>query len=134
MVASSRGVFSISARLEFDVGEAELVAVLVGEGDHVGGHVYSYDPTPGPDLLGGKEAVDAAAASEVDYGLALIEGGEGGRVSAPGRGLDGLGGEGVHFFPRYRGLFSQQAVAPQQASAWGSSVVALPGQAPVGAL
>ena len=83
-----------------------------------------------PDLLGGEEAVDAAAAAEVDYGLALIEGGEGGRVSAACGGLYGLGGEGVHFFRAVERRLTA-GVCPTTVGRLGQFAGRASGQAPV---
>jgi hypothetical protein len=72
---------------ELDVLGALLDAVLLGQCQHLVGHVQAVGEAGRADAPGGEQHVDAAAAAKVEHSLALGQGGEGGRVSAPERRL-----------------------------------------------
>ena len=68
------------------IGEAHAVAVGVGEGKHIGGHIQPENPARFSHLPGGDEAVNAAAGAQVEDGFAGSQIGEGEGVAAAGGG------------------------------------------------
>jgi len=70
------------AEAEFDVGESEVCGVRACLFDHRFGHVDADDGAGRSDFLGGEEAVEAGAGSEVEDGFSGFQGAERGGVAA----------------------------------------------------
>ena len=74
---------------ELDVGELERLGRAAGLGEHLRCHVDPDHLAFVADGLGGDEAVEPAAGSEVDQALAGLQRPHGERVADAGEGLDG---------------------------------------------
>jgi hypothetical protein len=72
--------------VELDVLDPGLLGVLACEGEHLVGHVEAVRPARRTDAPGGEQHVDAAARSEVEHRLALVQFGDGRRIAAAERG------------------------------------------------
>jgi hypothetical protein len=79
------------AEAKLDVRGAALGGIRPGLADHLGRHVHADDAAALPDLPCREEAVDAAAAAEVQHRLAGLQGGDRQRVAAAERHLRALG-------------------------------------------
>ena len=89
---SGSGMFSISPLRNSTFVGAGLALVLVGEREHLVGHVEAVGFAGRSDALRGEQHVDAAARSEVEHRLAFVELRERGRVAAAERREQRLGG------------------------------------------
>lgn len=74
-------VFNFS-ETELHVGGIAFGGVLTGAKDHVGGHVDSDDLSLGADEVGGEEAVDSGAGSEVEDCFSFLDVAEADGVTA----------------------------------------------------
>ena len=92
--ASGSGICSISPLQELDVRDAGLPLVLPRQRQHLVGHVEAVGLAGRPDAARREQDVDAAARSEVEHHLSLMQLGERGGIAAPERGEDRLGGKG----------------------------------------
>ena len=68
-VVGQRDVLDLALQ-EFDVVDAGLALVLVGEGQHFVGHVETVGLAGGPDAPRREQDVDAAAGAEIQHGFA----------------------------------------------------------------
>src|ERR1039457_458305 len=80
-------------RSELDVLHAGLLFVLVGEGQHLVGHVEAVGFAARRDAPRGEQDVDAAAAAEIEDRFAGFQLGQRGGVATAERGQDGGFGE-----------------------------------------
>ena len=78
------------AEAEAHVLGADAAGVATGKLDHVGAHVEADDAALRAHLLRREEAVEAAAAAQVEHRLALVQAGDGRRVAAAERREDVL--------------------------------------------
>ena len=73
--------------------DAALLAILLGQSQHLVGHVQAVGEAGRADAPGRQQHVDAAAGAQVEHRLAGLELGQRGRVAAAERGEHGRGGE-----------------------------------------
>ena len=78
---------------ELHIGKPHPVAVGVGQGQHLRRHIQPEHPAGRPHLLGCDKAVDAAAGTQVQDGLAGAQVGQRGRIAAAGRRGHSLNGQ-----------------------------------------
>ena len=80
-LGGQRHLLDLAAQ-EVRVRDAGLGLVVLGEREHLVGHVEAVDDSGRPDATGREQHVDAAAGAEVEHRLALAELCDGGRVAA----------------------------------------------------
>src|SRR5205807_3811606 len=95
-IIGERNIFDGSFE-EFYVFGAGFFLIFAGQREHFVRHVKPISFTGGPDSLGGKDDVNAAAGAEIENGLARLQFHEGGRIAAPQGGGHGLLGQGGFF-------------------------------------
>ena len=81
-VSAGSGISLDEALEEVDVGDSGLARILLGEGEHLVGHVKAVGDAGRADALGGEDDVDAAARPQVEHDVALVQLGHRGRVAA----------------------------------------------------
>ena len=86
-VVRQRDVLDLALQ-ERHVLEAALALVLLGDGEHLVGHVEAERSSGGSDAARGQQHVDAAAGAQVEDGFTRLQLGECGRIAAPERGLE----------------------------------------------
>ena len=85
-VVGQRDVLDLALQ-ELDVLEAALALVLLGERQHLVGHVEAVGLAGRADAARREQHVDAAAGAEVEHRLAGLQLGQRGRIAAAERGL-----------------------------------------------
>ena len=75
---------------EFDVGNAGLAFVFIGERKHFIGHIEAVGSAGGADAAGGEQHVNAAAGAEVEHYFTRTQFGERGGIATTERGEQGF--------------------------------------------
>ena len=83
--SAGSGICSITPLRKCDVRDARLAGVLLGEREHLVGHVDAVGDARRPDALRREDHVDPSTGTEVEHGLALAQLRDGGRVAATER-------------------------------------------------
>ncbi len=110
---------------ELDVRQSALRAVLLGQRQHLVGHVEAVGLAGRPDALRRQQHVDAAAGAEIEHDLARLQLGERGRVAAAQRRLH----RRRRHLARLRGVVQvrRDRVAAARRAGRGAAAGALPG-------
>ena len=86
-VIGQRDVFNFALQ-KFDIVDSGRALVLVGERQHLIGHIEPVGFAGGADAVRGKQHVDASAGAEIEHRFAGIERGEQRRIAAAERGFE----------------------------------------------
>ena len=87
---SGRGICSISPLQELDILRARFALVLIGQRQHLVGHIETVSLAGGPDPLCRKQNIDAAARAEIKDHFSGIQLRQCSRIPAPQRSEHGL--------------------------------------------
>ncbi len=86
-------MFSISPLQEFDILRACLLLILVGQSQHLVGHIEAVGFAAWADTTGGEQHVDTPAGAEIEHDLTRIQLSQCSWVAAAERGQHGVFGD-----------------------------------------
>ena len=89
-LSSGRGMSSMCPLRNCTFSAPAVGLVLLGQGQHLVGHVQAIGEAGRADASGREQHVDAAATAQVEHGFAWFELGQRGRIATAERGLHGL--------------------------------------------